>query len=188
MRRAQLHLAGVLGLRTSAARVCRVGVTGKLNHLVGRQAEGLLEASTNLHQDLAALLWGPAFATCRVAVSTSGERLSDALGPETNTVEALANVDYDTHDLAILLVFECLTYSGEHNVEPKLVDVDGLLVLELESPLSTVLVLRVFPFWTDTLLEEMVIRFLCKVGGRSDVVLRVLLATGKLIAKCRKLT
>lgn len=163
-------------------------MTRELDHFVGRQAKGLLEASTNLHQDLAALLWGPAFATCGVAISTSGERLSDAFGPETNTVEALANVDYDTHDLAILLVLECLAYSGEHYVEPKLVDIDGLLVLELKSPLSAVLVLRVLPFWADTLLEEMVIGFLCKVGGRSDVVLRVLLATGQLTVKCRKLT
>lgn len=134
------------------------------------------------------MLRSPAFATCCVAVSTSGERLSDALGPETDTVESFANIDYDTHDLAIVLVLECLTDSGEHDVQPQLVDVDGLLVLELEGPLSTVLVLRVLPFWTDTFLEEMVIGFLRKIGGRSDVVLHLLLVTGRLLRKCPRLT
>jgi hypothetical protein len=57
-------------------------------------------------------------------------------------------------------------------VEPKRIDVDCLLVLELEGPLATVLVLAVFPFWADTLFEEMVVGLQCQVGRWCNVVLR----------------
>lgn len=171
MRRAQPRLTGVLGLSTSAARVCRIGVTRELDGLVVGQAEGLLETSTNLQQDLTTLLGGPAFAAGCIAISTAGKGLSDTLGPKTDTVEALADIDHNTHDFAIVFVLKCLTYSSEHNVEPQLIDVDSLLVLELERPFSAVLVLWVFPFGADALLEEMVIRFLRKLRGRGDVVL-----------------
>jgi hypothetical protein len=56
-------------------------------------------------------------------------------------------------------------------VEPERIDVDSLLVLELESPLAAVLVLRVFPLWSYALLEEMVVGLESKVGGWCDVVL-----------------
>lgn len=59
-------------------------------------------------------------------------------------------------------------------MEPECVNVDGLLVLELERPLASVLVLRIFPLGPYTLLEEMVVRFERKVGRRGDVVLRTL--------------
>lgn len=165
------RLAGVLGFGTSAAGVGGIGVTRKFDDLVVGQAEGLLESGTNLHEDLATLLGSPAFATCSVAVSASWEGFSDTLGPQTDTVETLADVDYYSHDLAVVFVLKCLANSGEHDVQPHLVDVDGLLVFELECPFSTVLVLGVFPFRADAFLEEMVVRLLRKFGGRGDVVL-----------------
>jgi hypothetical protein len=39
-----------------------------------------------------------------------------------------------------------------------------------------VLVLYVFPFWADTLLEEMVVGLQCELGGWSNVVLKLPLA------------
>jgi hypothetical protein len=146
-------------------------VTGELDGFVVGQAKGLLEACTNLHQDLATLLGGPAFTSCCVAISTTGEGLSDTLGPEANTVETLADVNHNTHDLAIVFVLKGLANSSKHDVQPQLVDVNGLLVLELKCPLSTVLVLWVFPFWTDAFLEKVVVGLLGKFGGRSDVIL-----------------
>jgi len=56
-------------------------------------------------------------------------------------------------------------------VQPQVVDVDGLLVLELVGPLAAVLVLRVLPLGANLVLEEMVVGLDSKVGGRSDVVL-----------------
>jgi hypothetical protein len=61
-------------------------------------------------------------------------------------------------------------------VQPECVDVDGLLVLELERPLASVLVLCVFPLGPYALLEEMVVGLERKIRGRSDVVLYTLSA------------
>lgn len=44
-------------------------------------------------------------------------------------------------------------------MQPELVDRGSALVSELIGPLAAVLVLGVFPFGTDTFLEEMVIGF-----------------------------
>jgi hypothetical protein len=57
-------------------------------------------------------------------------------------------------------------------VEPQLVDGDEFLLLELVGPLSTVLILLVFPFGADAFFEEVVIGFESEFGGGSDVVLR----------------
>lgn len=56
-------------------------------------------------------------------------------------------------------------------MEPQRVDVDELLLLELESPLAAVLVLRVFPFGPDAGFEEVVVGLEAQFRGRSDVVL-----------------
>lgn len=47
-------------------------------------------------------------------------------------------------------------------MEPELVDWDIALLLELIRPLSSVLVLDVLPFRSDTLLEQMIIRLECE--------------------------
>jgi hypothetical protein len=62
-------------------------------------------------------------------------------------------------------------------VEPQVVDVNGLLVLELVGPLATMLVLRVLPLGSDAMLEEMVIRLDGKIGSWGDVVLVQMSAT-----------
>jgi hypothetical protein len=56
-------------------------------------------------------------------------------------------------------------------VEPESIDVDGLLVLELESPLAAMFVLYIFPFGSDALLEKVVVGLEREVGGGCDVVL-----------------
>ena len=62
-------------------------------------------------------------------------------------------------------------------MQPERINVDCLLVLELESPLATVLVLRVFPLGTYALLEKMVIGLECQVGCWSNVVLEAMLVS-----------
>lgn len=56
-------------------------------------------------------------------------------------------------------------------MEPEVVDGYGSLVLELIGPLATVLVLRVFPFRSYALFEEVVIGLETEFRGRSNVVL-----------------
>jgi hypothetical protein len=56
-------------------------------------------------------------------------------------------------------------------MQPKVVDWYTLAVLGGVCPLASMLVLRVFPFWSDSLLEQVVISLGWKFGGRSDVVL-----------------
>lgn len=56
-------------------------------------------------------------------------------------------------------------------MQPEFVDGDVFFVFELEGPFAAVFVLRIFPFWAHTLLEEVVVGLLREVGGRCDVVL-----------------
>lgn len=58
-------------------------------------------------------------------------------------------------------------------MQPEVVDRGSALVSELIGPLAAVLVLRVFPFGTDTFLEEMIIGFKSQFGCRRDVILDV---------------
>jgi len=81
--------------------------------------------------------------------------------PETNSVESLPDVDNNTHDLIVTFILKRLTNGSELGVEPELIDVDELLVLELVGPFAAMLVLLVLPFWSDTFLEEMVVRLDC---------------------------
>lgn len=164
-------LDGELGLGAGATRMCRIGVAAELHHLGVLQAQSLLEALANLEEDLLALLEGAALATGVVPVTTARDWLADSASPETDTVEALPDVDDNTHDFTVTFVLERLTNGGQHDVQPQSVDVDGLLLLELESPLATVLVLRVFPLRADTLLEEVVVGLEGEFGGRGDIVL-----------------
>lgn len=146
-----------LGLGPGAARVGAVRVAREFDLIRVFQAEGLLEALSNLKQDLLALIEAPALATGVVAVTAAVERLADGAGPKTNAVEALADVDDDSHDLAVAVILQGLANSSKHDVQPEGVNVDELLVAERERPLATVLVLRVFPLGADALLEEVVV-------------------------------
>lgn len=57
-------------------------------------------------------------------------------------------------------------------MEPQLVYRDVALLLELVGPLSTVLVLLIFPLGADAFFEEVIIGFEGEFGGGSDVVLQ----------------
>ena len=92
----------------------RVGVARELNVLVGGEFEGLLEALANSHQDVLALLRGPALAARDVAVAAAGDALADGTGPDTDAEEGLADVDDDAHDLAVVLVLEGLANGRQH--------------------------------------------------------------------------
>jgi hypothetical protein len=142
-----------------------VGVTRELDGLLLVELKSRLEPLSDLDEDLLALLSSTGLA----AVARNGA--TDCPCPETDTVEPSPDVDDYAHDLVVLLVLKILTNGGEHDVQPQCVDVDGLLVLELECPLATVLVLRILPLGPYALLEQVVVRLEREVGGRGDVVL-----------------
>ena len=148
-----------------------IGVAGELNHLVGGQAEDLLEALADVHENLLALLLGPALASGYVTIATVRDGATNGPGPDANSVEGLADVDDDTHDLTILLVLESLTDGGQHSMQPEIINVDAALVLEAVRPLAAMLVLGVLPFRANLLLEEVVVGFHSEVRYWGDIVL-----------------
>lgn len=136
----------------------------ELDQLLWRQCERSLEILPDLLQSLAWL----------VLIDTSIDvlalqRLTGRPCPESHTPERLANVDYDAHDLIIVLFLKHLTDRSQGEVEPGLVAC--LAVLESVVPATAGLVLRVFPFWSDAFLEKLVVGLLSEFGCRSDVVL-----------------
>lgn len=68
-------------------------------------------------------------------------------------------------------------------MQPKLVDRNISLLLELVGPLSTVLVLNILPFWSDSSLEKMVVGFESQLGGRGNIILIDLLVPIRLECK-----
>jgi hypothetical protein len=136
----------------------------ELNGFILLQLQSLFEALAEFHQHLLAI------AALGFALLAT-ERLADSSCPETDTVETFANVDDNTHDLTIILIFKVLANSRKHNMEPEGVDIDGLLVLELKRPFATMLVLWVFPLWPHALLEQVVVGLESELGSRGDVVL-----------------
>lgn len=156
-----------LGLGARAARLLGVGVARELDLVVVLQLQRALEAPSNLRQRLLALLRSPGLAVVRLG----REGFARATGPEADTVEASSNVHDDTHHFVVVFVLKVLADGCEHDVQPEGVDVDCLLFLELESPLSSVLVLLVFPLGSDALLEQVVVGLECEVGCGCDVVL-----------------
>ena len=140
-----------LGLGTSATSMSRVGMTRELYNLVLLQLKSCFEALANLVERLLALFERPALA------SLSWKCFTDRPGPETDTVEATANIDDNAHDFIVVFVLQVLPDSSKHDMKPERVDVDRLLVFELEGPFATVLVLAVLPFGAHTFLEKMVV-------------------------------
>lgn len=165
-------LDNVLSLGPRAARVSAVGVARELDLLAGRELKDLLEAATNVEEDLAALIVSATLASSNVAVTTAGNALADGTGPDTNTEEGLADVDDNAHDLAVVLLLESLTDGGHHDLKPQTVDVDAALLLVLVGPLATMLVLGIFPLGADAGLEEMVVGLEGELGDGSEIVLR----------------
>lgn len=157
-------LNGVLRLGASAAAVRTVRVARELHHIRLLQPEYVLEPPANSLKNVLALRG------CASALVT-GDALAHGACPQTDTVEAFAHVHDHSHDLVVVVALEGLADSGQLCVQPEVVNRDRALVLELVGPLATVLVLRVLPFRSYALLEEMVVGLEAKFGGRSDVVL-----------------
>lgn len=166
---AQLDRDLSLGPSTTSMR--SLGVARELEHLGGRQLQDLLDTVADVDEDLLALLRASTLSTSHVAVATVGDGLADGAGPDSDTVEGLANVYYDAHYLTVLLLLQGVADGGQHDVQPQLVDVDAALVLELVRPLATVLVLGVLPFGSHTSLEEVVIGLESEIGHGCNVVL-----------------
>lgn len=90
-----------LGLCPRSTGVCALRVTGELDLIL--YSEDLLESATDVLKNLPALSRTPAL----------GERVTrDALAgspcPQTNSIESLADIDHDTHDLVVTLILERL--------------------------------------------------------------------------------
>jgi len=160
-----LRLDRVLGLSTGRTGVGRVGVTHELDRLLVCDLEDLLEAVADLHEDSLRLLRG----ALRLALLGGIGLCASAASPEADTVEGLADVDDDTHDLVVVVILELLTNGSEQDVEPDVVV--GLALLEGVGPAATVLVLRIFPLRADALLEEVVVGLGSELGRGGDVVL-----------------
>lgn len=139
-------------------------MTRKLNHIRITQPKDLLEPTSDCLQHLLTLRRVP-------TILIAGNTLAHGSGPQSNTVESLAHVDNYAHDLVVSVVLESLTNSGQLGMKPQVVDGDGALVAELEGPLSTMLVLRIFPFRSDTLFEEVIVCFQAEFGGWCYVIL-----------------
>ena len=56
-------------------------------------------------------------------------------------------------------------------MKPELIDVDDFLVFELIRPLAAMLILSIFPFGSDTLLEQVIVGLETEIGACCDVVL-----------------
>lgn len=148
-------------------------MTREFDLLSGRQLKDLLEPTSNRQQDTLALLRGAALATRNIAVATAGDALTNGASPDTNTEEALAHIDNDTHHLAVFLLLQSLADSAQHDGEPQTIDVDISLVLVLVGPLAAVLVLRVFPLGANAGLEQVVVGLLGEIGDGRDIVLEL---------------
>jgi hypothetical protein len=134
-----------------------IGMTGELDKFARGQLQDILEAPADSEEDLLALIGGASLAAGHVAVSASWNALPYGASPDTDAEEGLADVDDDAHHLAVLLILERLADGRHHDMQPEVVDVDAALVLELVGPLAAMLVLGVFPFGPDALLEEVVV-------------------------------
>lgn len=148
-----------------------LGVAGELEHLVGGELQDLLDTVADVDEDLLALLRGAALATGDIAIAAAGDALANGAGPDADTVEGLADVDDDAHDLTILLLLHGVSDGSQHDVQPQLVNVDAALVLELVGPLAAMLILGVLPLGSHAGLEEVVVGLEGEVGDRCDVVL-----------------
>lgn len=168
-----LNLRRVLGLGSRAATVSTVGVARELDDLGVRQLQDLLELLADVREHLLALLGRPALAARNIAIATVGDALADSAGPGTDTVEALSDIDHDTHELSVALLLEGLADGSEHDVQPEVIDGDGALLLERVRPFSAVLVLLVLPLRSDAGLEQVVVGFEGQLRDGSDVVLDI---------------
>lgn len=134
--------------------MCALSVARELDIVTCRELQDVLESLSNLHESIL------------IAPLCAG-----GSSPNTDTVESLTDVDDNTHNLVGGIGLKSLSDSRKHNVQPELVNVDSTFVPELVGPLSSVLVLDIFPLGTDTLLEKVIVGLERKVGGLGDIVL-----------------
>lgn len=151
-----------------------VGVARELNNIRIFQPQNFLESPSNVLQNFLALRGRAALIEL-----VTGDALAHSPGPQTDTVEALANVDHDTHDFIVVIVLKSLANGSQLSVQPKIIDRHRLLVLERVRPFATVFVLLVLPLWSYALLKEVVVGFQSKLRGWCDVVLRMLVDVDK---------
>lgn len=144
-----------LGPRATCVRAFRV--SAELDHLVPFDLQNLLEPGSNPIKNTLALFRAASLTASDIAVSAVRNALADSLRPDADTIEALANIDHNPHHLAVALIFEGLADSGEHDVQPKLVNRDATLFLERIRPFASMFVLGIFPFRPYAFLEKMVV-------------------------------
>lgn len=144
----------------------RLGVTCEFDKLILWQAQDLLEPSSNLSKSSLSFVCGSGLSSLSWPDGTSNSSC-----PKTDSEHSLSDVDDDTHNFSLSFGLKGLSDGSQHDVEPDVVDGAVGFVLELESPLSSVLVLDVFPFWADSGFEKMVIGLLGEFGGLGDIVL-----------------
>jgi hypothetical protein len=106
-------------------------MTRELHDFSWWQLEDLFELATNVHQDLLSLLRRSTLAARHITISSTGNTLANSASPDTDTEEALANIDHDAHDFTVFFLLEGLADGGEHDMEPELIDGDIALLLEL---------------------------------------------------------
>lgn len=104
----QLSLDSIFGLGTSTAGVSAVCMTRKFNDIRILQAQDFLEAESDILQDFLALGSRASFGAL-----VSWKALADSASPQTDTVEALADVDDHAHDLVVVVVLESFANGGE---------------------------------------------------------------------------
>lgn len=165
----QLH--GVLGTRTSTSRMSGVGVAGEFDGLRLRDLKSRLELLANGDDNVLALVGRATLTIVDVRILARGDLFSNSASPDTDAIELATDVDDDAHDLAVFFFLQGLANGSQHDTEPEVIDGDALALLGGVGPLAAMLVLRVLPFWTDALLEEMVVGLDWELAGRSDVVL-----------------
>jgi len=143
----------------------------KLHHLALLQPQHILKLPPQTQQHLLALLCSPPLPPGHIPIPAAWHALPHRLGPQPDSIEAFADIDNDTHDFAVVVIFERLADGAEHDIKPEFVDGGGALVFELVGPFAAVLVLGVFPFGADAFLEKVVVGFEGEFGGGGDVVL-----------------
>lgn len=148
-------LDDMLRLCSGRPRVRRIRVTAEFDLFRLRQLQYILEVPPNLHQGIL------------------GIPFSNRPGPEADSEKSFADIHDHAHDLVVALVLERLTNRGQLGVQPQLVDIDQFLVFERVRPFPAVFVLRIFPFWSDASLEQVIIGFDGQVVAGGDVVLAV---------------
>jgi hypothetical protein len=120
-----VRLNSELGLGSGAAAVRTICVTRELHGIGVLQLQNLLEPSSDRQESLPALFGGPT-----LSVLVPRDALANGASPKTNSVERLADVNNDTHNLVVVVVLESFANGSELSVEPELIDRDSALVLE----------------------------------------------------------